>query len=264
MFARNLRTVSSKLAPAVPRAALARGYQSINLINTKPTEDYDPKTRRLLDAAMDLVPELGFTNQALTQASRKLGYTDTTPLVLPKGELDLIVYHLRREREKLAYPETSEATDAEAPKAPTTPDFRSKDERLDDSCHSLIVQRLKGNIPYIKHLDSALATMVQPKNVADSLSELHALSDEIVHQAGQRSSDFDWYTRRASISAVYAASEVFMCQDASTGFEDTWKFVKNSLNARRGLQEGVGNVGQWVSFQGIASMMVIRSLMTRL
>lgn len=211
---------------------------------------------------MDLVPSLGFTDQALTLASRNLGYTDTTPLVLPKGPLDLIVYHLRREREKLAV--AGETAPAEAPAAPKTPDFRTKDQRLDDSCHELIVQRLKGNIPVIEHLDSALALMVQPQNMAESLSELGALSDEIVHQAGHRSSDFDWYTRRASISAVYAASEVYMCQDKSQGFEDTWKFVKSSLEARRGLQEGVSNVGQWVSFQGIASVMVLRSLMTRL
>ncbi|QNP99455.1 COQ9-domain-containing protein [Yarrowia lipolytica] len=256
------RTVRSCAVALPTRASTLRAYHSINLINTKPTEDYNPKTKKLLDAAMDLVPSLGFTDQALTLASRRLGYTDTTPLVLPKGPLDLIVYHLRREREKLAV--ASETAPADPPAAPTTPDFRTKDQRLDDACHELIVQRLKGNIPVIEHLDNALALMVQPQNMAESLSELGALSDEIVHQAGHRSSDFDWYTRRASISAVYAASEVYMCQDKSKNFEDTWKFVKSSLEARRGLQEGVGNVGQWVSFQGIASVMVIRSLMTRL
>ncbi|KAG5370141.1 Ubiquinone biosynthesis protein coq9 [Yarrowia sp. E02] len=240
------RTVRS-IAVALPaRASTLRAYHSINLINTKPTEEYNPKTKKLLDAAMDLVPSLGFTDQTLTLASRRLGYTDTTPWFFPRLAV------------------ASETAPVDPPAAPKTPDFRTKDQRLDDACHELIVQRLKGNIPIIDHLDGALALMVQPQNVAVSLSELGALSDEIVHQAGHRSSDFDWYTRRASISAVYAASEVYMCQDKSKNFEDTWKFVKSSLEARRGLQEGVGNVGQWVSFQGIASVMVIRSLLTRL
>jgi len=40
---------------------------------------------------------------------------------------------------------------------------------------------------------------------------------------------FDWYTKRASLATVYTSAEVYMIQDSSHEFENTWNFVDRQL-----------------------------------
>jgi len=44
------------------------------------------------------------------------------------------------------------------------------------------------------------------RNIPTSISELAKLSDEIWYLAGDTSVDTAWYTKRASLSAVYAST----------------------------------------------------------
>ena len=48
--------------------------------------------------------------------------------------------------------------------------------------------------------------MALPENIPDSLRELAKLSDEMWFLAGDRSVDFSWYTKRGTLSAVYAST----------------------------------------------------------
>ena len=48
--------------------------------------------------------------------------------------------------------------------------------------------------------------MSLPENVAGSMAELARLADEIWFLAGDRSVDISWYTKRATLSAVYAST----------------------------------------------------------
>ena len=48
--------------------------------------------------------------------------------------------------------------------------------------------------------------MSLPENVASSMGELARLVDEMWFLAGDKSVDFSWYTKRATLSAVYASS----------------------------------------------------------
>jgi ubiquinone biosynthesis protein COQ9 len=74
--------------------------------------------------------------------------------------------------------------------------------------------------------------MSLPQNVGSSVGELARLVDEMWFLAGDKSVDFSWYTKRATLSAVYASTgsfliamlslEVFMTTDNSENFQDTW------------------------------------------
>jgi len=48
--------------------------------------------------------------------------------------------------------------------------------------------------------------MSLPQNVGGSVAELARLADEMWYLAGDRSVDFSWYTKRATLSAVYAST----------------------------------------------------------
>jgi ubiquinone biosynthesis protein COQ9 len=101
--------------------------------------------------------------------------------------------------------------------------------------------------------------MAQPSNIPTSLSELASLSDEIWFLAGDAAVDSSWYTKRASLSSIYAATELFMTTDKSTEFADTKDFLDRRFKDVQAVGSVIGSVGQWASFTGHAGLNVLRS-----
>lgn len=101
--------------------------------------------------------------------------------------------------------------------------------------------------------------MAQPSFIPPSLAELARLSDEIWYLAGDTSVDSSWYTKRASLSAIYSSAELFMTSDTSTDFRDTEQFVTSRLEDARTIGGFLGGLGQWASFTGHAVVNVARS-----
>jgi len=90
--------------------------------------------------------------------------------------------------------------------------------------------------------------MSLPQNVGGSVAELARLADEMWYLAGDRSVDFSWYTKRATLSAVYASTEVFMTTDKSEDFQDTWEFLDRRLGDVHSLGKTTSNIPEYVSF----------------
>lgn len=86
------------------------------------------------------------------------------------------------------------------------------------------------------------------ENIPSSLKELNALSDEMWYLAGDKAVDFSYYTKRASLAAVYASSELFMTTDKSTDFVQTEEFLERRLEAAQTLGSTVGGLTQYVGF----------------
>jgi len=101
--------------------------------------------------------------------------------------------------------------------------------------------------------------MAQPSYVPASVSELARLSDEIWFLAGDTSVDGSWYTKRATLSAIYSATEVFMTQDTSTDFTDTERFLDARLEDVGKVGGFVGAVGEWLGYTGHSVVNVLRS-----
>jgi ubiquinone biosynthesis protein COQ9 len=101
--------------------------------------------------------------------------------------------------------------------------------------------------------------MAQPTLLPASTTELWRLADEIWFLAGDVSVDTSWYTKRATLSAIYAATEVFQTQDQSTEFRDTEKFLDSRLGELRMMGTAVGSVGEWVGYTGYSVVNVLRS-----
>lgn len=85
-------------------------------------------------------------------------------------------------------------------------------------------------------------------NIPLSLSELHSLSSDILYLADDTSVDSSWYTKRFSLSAVYASAEVIMTQDTSPEFVSTEKFVERRLEDSQYLGQKVSDVQSYMGF----------------
>ncbi len=101
--------------------------------------------------------------------------------------------------------------------------------------------------------------MAQPSYVPASLRELALLADEIWFLAGDVSVDASWYTKRASLSAIYAATELFMTNDQSPEFQDTRDFLRRRFGEADGASAYARFAGQWLAFTARAGANVLRS-----
>lgn len=68
-----------------------------------------------------------------------------------------------------------------------------------------------------------------PSNVPSTLRQIHSISDEVWFQAGDKAVDFSWYTKRAIVSKIYVATELYMLQDSSENHEATWEFLDRRI-----------------------------------
>ncbi|GAT22766.1 ubiquinone biosynthesis protein coq9 [Aspergillus luchuensis] len=105
----------------------------------------------------------------------------------------------------------------------------------------------------------ALAIMSLGENIPLSLSELHALSDDILTLAGDASVDASWYSKRMAVAAVYASSEFVMTRDTSAGLRDTEEFLTRRWADARAVKDKVSGVKQCLGFLGSTAVGLGRS-----
>ncbi|KAL1900393.1 Ubiquinone biosynthesis protein coq9, mitochondrial [Ceratocystis pirilliformis] len=213
-----------------------------------PSKQFTPTEKQILGAAYNHVPELGFTTAALTVGAREAGFPEVTAAAVADGAFALVRWHLVNKRQALA--NQSKALLGEEP---------LKSSRIVERVEALTWERLKGNGEVIHKWQDALALMAQPSYLPESVKELGALTDEIYFLAGDVSVDPSWYTKRGSLSMIYASSELFMTNDRSQDFADTQEFLSRRLRETSALGNVMGAIGQWTGFTASAALNVLRS-----
>ncbi|MBM3507859.1 MAG: COQ9 family protein [Alphaproteobacteria bacterium] len=117
----------------------------------------------------------------------------------------------------------------------------------------------------------AVALLALPENAVVAAGALARTSDAIWRAVGDRSVDFSWYTKRASLGAIYAATTLVWLQDESDGAAETWSFLGRRLKdiatfgatkaralgvALTPFSRGLGPEGpptRWIGWRGIPS-----------
>ncbi|RDA83336.1 hypothetical protein CP532_5212 [Ophiocordyceps camponoti-leonardi (nom. inval.)] len=201
----------------------------------------------ILAASYRHVPEYGFSQRALRLGAHDAGYLDISPAALPEGVFSLIRYHLITKRLALAERSRQLFTTHQHPPS------------VNAAVAELTWARLMENVAIIERWQEALAVMAQPTWLPASLKELALLSDELWFLAGDKAVDSSWYSKRASLSIIYSATELFMTNDKSTDFAETRQFLNRRLEEAATAGKVVASLSQWMGFTGNASINVLRS-----
>ncbi|XP_074008896.1 ubiquinone biosynthesis protein COQ9, mitochondrial [Numenius arquata] len=213
------------------------------------SEDYESEEQlqhRILTAALEFVPEHGWTAEAIAEGAKTLGLSVAAAGMFHSDGSELILHFVSQCNTKLSElleQEQKLVQLGEAEKKPT-------DQFLRDAVQA----RLRMLIPYIDKWPQALSILLLPHNIPSSLNLLTSMIDDIWHYAGDQSTDFNWYTRRAVLTGVYNATELVMMQDSSPDFEDTWRFLENRVADAMNM----GNTANQVQSTGEA---VVQGLM---
>lgn len=171
----------------------------------------------IMNAALGFVTTHGWSKQAIAKGAESVNYPSVANGLFPRGGIELVQFFYRQCNENLVEHLKQETSGAEKVIDPVS--FARK----------AIEVRLRMLTPYLKHWPQALGLMTLPPNVPTSLANVLTLVDDICYYAGDRSVDFNWYTRRVGLASIYKATELYMLQDSSPDFEKTWKFLERRI-----------------------------------
>ena len=88
-----------------------------------------------------------------------------------------------------------------------------------------------------------MAYLAMPQNVALGLRLLYRSVDSMWYAAGDDSTDFNHYTKRALLAAVLSTATFYWLDDQSEGHEETWAFIDRRLADVAGLGKATAAVG---------------------
>lgn len=108
--------------------------------------------------------------------------------------------------------------------------------RLHERVRAVIALRLEQNRPFKEAIRRALALLTLPMHARLAAVCTARTVDAIWHAAGDRSADFSWYTKRAILTAVYAATVLYWLRDSGEDDAATLAFLDRRL-------AGVGRIG---------------------
>lgn len=168
----------------------------------------------ILDAALLHVPFDGWSEAALRAAVADSGVAEGLARALyPRGAVDLALeYHRRGDRmmtDRLATAELSALRYSER----VAHAVRTRLEMAEDK---ELVRR-------------GTTLFALPVHAADGARAIWGTADAIWRALGDRSTDVNWYTKRATLSAVYSATVLYWLGDDSPGHARTWEFLDRRI-----------------------------------
>lgn len=186
-------------------------------METRKTEtDHVTETRaKVLEAALPLVVFDGWSEITLQEAITDSGVdAGLARLVFARGGVDLaLAFHMDGDRQ-LA--EAMAEADLEA-------------MRYRDRVAFGVRKRLEIAGPDREAVRRGSALFALPIHAADGSKAIWHTADTIWNALGDTSRDVNWYTKRATLSAVYSSAVLYWLGDESDGNKDTWDFIDRRI-----------------------------------
>jgi ubiquinone biosynthesis protein COQ9 len=163
----------------------------------------------LLLEALTEVPFSGFSDAALRAAAERSGATPAqVAAIFPKGPASLV--------EAFSHWADAQMQTRMALDAP---------ERIRDRITKAVRARIEAVAPHKEAARRAAAFLALPTNAPQAAQLMLDSVDAMWRAAGDRSSDFSYYTKRALLGGVYGSTMVYWFSDSSEGHSDTWTFL---------------------------------------
>ena len=177
--------------------------------------DADKLRKELLQASLAHVAFDGWSRTALRAAARDLGVDPVLAFnAYPGGEAELI--------EAFSTWADHRMLDALAERDLATMKVR-------DRIAAAVRLRLEQVEPHREAVRRGLAFFALPPNAALGVKCLYRTVDAIWYAAGDRATDYNFYTKRLLLAGVYSSTLLVWLNDASAGHEETWAFLERRI-----------------------------------
>ncbi|CAL8293094.1 unnamed protein product [Boreogadus saida] len=187
-------------------------------------EEYETEEQlqtRILTSALEFVPLYGWSMEAIAAGAETIGLSSASTGMFDNGAGELVLHFVAQCNAELNETLAEQHNQVQLGQA----EKKKTAEFLRDAVEA----RLRMHIPYIETWPQAMSLLLLPHNIPDSLKHLSSLIDDIWYHAGDRSTDMNWYTKRAALTGIYNTTELVMIQDSSPDYQDTWAFLDNRI-----------------------------------
>lgn len=172
--------------------------------------------RKLLRATLPHVPFDGWTGAAMLAGARDLGLSHAEAVnAFPGGPVEMMEFMSLEADQRMV--EAMEREDLDKLKVR---------ERVTLG----VRRRLELYAADREAIRRALAVLALPQNGPLALKLLYRTVDAIWYAAGDTATDFNFYTKRALLAAVYSSTLLAWLDDRSPGLEETWRFLDRRIS----------------------------------
>ncbi len=168
----------------------------------------------ILDAAVVHVPFDGWSETTFRAATADSGVASALARALfPRGGVDLaLAYHARGDGQMVARLAAMDLT---------TMRFR-------DRIATAVRSRLELADKELVRRGTTLFSL--PQHAADGAKAIWGTTDKIWTALGDTSTDINWYTKRATLTAVYGSTVLYWLGDGSLDNQATWAFLDRRID----------------------------------
>lgn len=182
---------------------------------TKTDQTPDELRDSLLEAALNHVPFDGWTTKTHNQAAKDIGVDPSIiELSFPDGSKDMISLYAKNCDNEMVE------------KAKKT---KLNDLKIRDKITTLVKYRIQAEQAHKEVANRTVAYLGLPQHHYTSIKILYRTVDLMWKTISDTSTDFNYYTKRLTLSAVYTSTFLFWLGDESENNEDTWAFLDRRI-----------------------------------
>ena len=190
----------------------------------------DALREKLIDAVVTHVPFDGWGDKALLTAAQDLGVDPGLARnAFPGGAIELIDFHSRLADRRMVA------------------DFEQADKtglKLREKVALAVRLRLSSNSAHREAIRRALTTLALPVNAPLAARLLYRTVDAIWYGLGDRSTDYNFYTKRMLLAGVYSATLLYWINDKSAESVETWAFLDRRIAEVMLIPQAMGRLGK--------------------
>lgn len=179
--------------------------------------------KRILRFFLSRVPSEGWTESVLQSATSDAGYEETMARrAFPRGVNDLVATYL---------------SEADAAMLAGLRKSKLSAMPVRDRIKTAVKLRIEQNSEHREALRRLIALQSTPQYLMQALSALHRTIDSIWRAADDKSTDFNFYTKRVLLAGIYCSTTLFWLNDDSTGSTATWHFLDQRISDVMNIQK---------------------------
>lgn len=184
----------------------------------------DALQQTILDAALPHIAFDGWTMATLERGARDIGLTPADAYrAFPGGVIEAIEAHSHAADEMMI--------------ATLRADYSLSTMRIRERISTCVMVRLRHATPHREAVRRALAHIMLPWNAPKGISMLHRTVDAIWREAGDTSTDWNYYSKRMLLAKVYLTTLYAWFDDESPTLSETEAFLARRI-------EGVMQIGK--------------------
>lgn len=175
-----------------------------------------PVADKIMEFALRHIPFDGWTAEAIKRGASDAGVDPQEGIdIFGSNAIDMITYY-------------SHMLDRQMRERAAQVDLASM--KIRDRIASLLMMRLALMGPYREAAQKAATILSMPTNIPTGTKLMYETVDLMWVLAGDKSTDFSYYTKRATLSAVYSSTLLYWFRDMSHDYTSTREFLNRRLD----------------------------------